>query len=72
MQNGKIPSLSIYWVDTMQLLTYRERKSLEQNSHVICVTPLEVLLEDRKTGRKVAIRGVTDAFAPVPVGTFRG
>lgn len=59
----KKPSLVIYWADTRNLLTFSERKSLEQEGKLIAVTPLEVLLE-HESGRKVVIRGITDMMAP--------
>ena len=59
----KKPSLVIYWADTRGLLSFSERKALEQEGRIIAVTPLEVLIES-PSGRKVVVRGISDAFAP--------
>jgi hypothetical protein len=61
---GKRPTLVIYWADTRKLLTYMERVLLHQSAAVISVTPLEVLLQDLKSGRKVVVRGITDEHLP--------
>jgi hypothetical protein len=60
----KKPTVVIYWTDSRALLSYQEKRDLEFYGSVIAVTPQEVLLEDAKTGRKVAIRGTTDPYAP--------
>lgn len=60
----KKPTLVIYWADNRALLSYQEKRDLEFYGSIIAVTPQEVLMEDAKTGRKVAMRGVTDPHAP--------
>lgn len=60
----KVPTLVLYWVDTKELLSHRERRDLEFSGTLVAVTPLEVLIEDVRSGRKVAVRGVTDPYAP--------
>lgn len=60
----KTPSLVIYWVDTLKLLTYAERKEIEQTGRIISLTPHEVLIEDPSRGRKLAVRKVGDPAAP--------
>lgn len=60
----KHPTLVIYWADDRSLLSYKEKKELEFYGSLIAVTPGEVLLQDARTGRKVAIRGLEDEFAP--------
>ncbi len=60
----KVPTLVLYWVDTKQLLSYREQRDLEFTGTLVAVTPLEVLIEDKRSGRKVAVRGTTDPYAP--------
>lgn len=60
----KRPTLVIYWTDTRELLTYSEKQDLEFMGNLISVTPQELLIESPMTGRKAAIRGVTDEFAP--------
>lgn len=61
----KKPTVVIYWTDSRALLTYQEKRDLEFYGSVVAVTPQEVLLEDAKSGRKVAIRGTTDPYAPI-------
>lgn len=60
----KVPSMVIYWTDTKTLLTFEERQHIETHGTVLALTPLEVLFEDKVSGRKVAIRGLTDSHAP--------
>jgi len=61
----KVATLVIYWADTQQLLTHLERTILSNHTTlVVDVTPLEVLLEDSITGRKVVVRGINDEGLP--------
>lgn len=60
----KSPSLVIYWVDTLKLLTYAERKEIEQTGKIVSMTPHEVLIEDPSRGRKLAVRKIGDPAAP--------
>lgn len=60
----KTPTLVIYWTDSRSLLSYQEKKDLEFYGTIIAVTTREILMEDKKSGRKVAIRGTADEFAP--------
>lgn len=59
----KEPSLVIYWADTRALLTFAERRELEQEGVLVAVTPLEILIE-HSSGRKAVVRGITDFHAP--------
>lgn len=61
----KKATLVIYWADSRQLLTYTERNLLSAELVVVDLTPLEVLLQDLKTGRKIVVRGITDEHLPV-------
>lgn len=61
----KVATLVIYWADTQQLLTHIERTILSNRTTIVVdVTPLEVLLEDSVTGRKVVVRGINDDGLP--------
>lgn len=61
----KLATLVIYWADTQQLLTHMERTVLSNHTTtVVDMTPLEVLLQDTVTGRKVVVRGINDAGLP--------
>jgi hypothetical protein len=62
--DGKKVSLIIYWVDTLKLLTYAERKALEQTGQIVSLTPHEVLLGDPVSGRKIAVKRMGDPAAP--------
>lgn len=62
---AKRPTLVIYWGDTRELLDHFERLTLLGGEYALVdVTPLEVLLQSLKTGRKVVIRGITDDALP--------
>ena len=60
----KRPTLVIYWADTQELLTHRERLFISGDAIVVDVTPLEVLLKDKHSGRNVVVRGITDDHLP--------
>ncbi len=60
----KNPTLVIFWADNSTLLTYKERKGIEQTGRVVSLTPHEVLLEDVATGRQIVIRKKGDRTSP--------
>lgn len=60
----KIPSVVIYWADTHELLNHMEMMDFAANAKVISITPMEILMEERTSKRKVVVRGITDAQAP--------
>jgi hypothetical protein len=62
--DGRKVSLIIYWADNLKLLTYSDRKHLEQTGIVISLTPREVLIEDPASGRKVVVKRMGDVTAP--------
>lgn len=57
-------TLVIYWADTLVLLTYVERKNLEQIGRLVSLTPSEVLIDDPRNGRKVVVKRMGDPTAP--------
>lgn len=62
---GKVPTLVIYWADTAKLLTYEERKAIRlELVQIVDINPLEVLLLDPTTKRKIVVRGITDKGLP--------
>lgn len=61
--DGKKVSLIIYWADTQRLLTYMERKAMEQEGEIVSLTPHEVLLADRSS-RKVVVKRMGDPAIP--------
>ena len=54
----------IYWADTNLPLTYKERQEVLHSGELLFFGPCEILIYCQRTGRKVAIRGVTDPDAP--------
>lgn len=60
----KRATLVIYWADTYELLSHQERLMVSGSGEVVDITPLEILILDRTTGRKVVIRGITDDHLP--------
>lgn len=70
--NIKRPTLVIYWADTLELLTHVERLFILSSVIVVDVTPLEVLLQEAKSGRKIVVRGITDEHLPHHLNGFEG
>lgn len=61
----KQATLVIYWADTQELLTHMERLVLSNEETVVVdMTPLEILLYDSLTGRKIVVRGINDSNLP--------
>ena len=61
----KQATLAIFWADTRELLSHFERLVISSNDTVVVdITPLEVLLEDTKSKRKIVVRGITDSVLP--------
>lgn len=52
--------LVVYWSDTYIELTRFERKDLEFYGVVVSVTPVEVLIEDSRNGRKAVVCSAND------------
>jgi hypothetical protein len=54
----------IYWADTMVPLTWKERQNVLHAAELIYLGPLELVIQDASTGRKVLVKGITDPTAP--------
>lgn len=69
----KQATLVIYWADTRKVLTHLERLVLSNyDTVVVDITPLEVLLEDTKTKKKIVVRGITDDVLPSILASSEG
>lgn len=60
MSNKKKPTLAIFWGDTRELLSKRERDDILFSAIPESITPEEILLRDRKSQRLIIITSVEE------------
>ena len=58
------PALVIYWADTRQCLTHSERRLMEGEAVLVCLTPQEVLIRSDRLKRAVVVRRAGDPHSP--------
>src|SRR5512144_2787327 len=51
----KTPKLAVFWGDNRTLLSHKERRKLLQNAILESITPSEVLLRERTSGRLIVV-----------------
>lgn len=54
------PTLAVFWGDTRELLSRQERMSLLSEAVLESITPAEVLLRDRSSGRIIVVTSVSE------------
>jgi len=54
------PTLAVFWADSRELLSKKERREFLPQAVLESITPNEVLLRDKSTGRLVVVTSIDE------------